>query len=84
MPWAWQGGPAEGGWWPMMGFGWLMFLLMIIACVAMMLFMRRRHGMMGCMHHGNDGDRALGTLRERYAKGEITKADFDQMRQDLG
>jgi putative membrane protein len=28
-------------------------------------------------------DAAMKTLRERYAKGEITKAEFDQMKKDL-
>lgn len=30
------------------------------------------------------GDRALDTLRERYARADITKEQFDQMRRDLG
>ncbi len=34
--------------------------------------------------HYNDYDPALETLRERFARGEITKEQYDQMRRDLG
>ena len=32
---------------------------------------------------GETGDRALAILRERYAKGEINKEEYDSMRRDL-
>jgi len=42
-------------------------------------------------HRGNSRDEemqnedtALQILRERYAKGEITKRQFDQMKKDIG
>lgn len=32
---------------------------------------------------GRQSDRALDVLRKRYAKSELTKEEFDQMKQDL-
>jgi putative membrane protein len=73
MMWGWQGGNGAG-YWPMWGFGWVIPVLVIIGFVFLMIRMR----------HGPRVDRALSVLRERYAKGELTKEQFDSMRKDLG
>jgi putative membrane protein len=33
--------------------------------------------------HGDRGESPLDILRQRYARGEITREEFDQMRRDL-
>ena len=86
------------GWGHGMGWGWMVtggaLLLGLLVWVIIMLVRRREHGPMSpmpmCMHmgsmgqpYGDAGDRALQILKERYAKGEITKEQFDQMKRDL-
>ncbi len=44
---------------------------------------RRRYWGWGSNRGWRDEDRALQLLRERYARGEITKEQFDQMSNDL-
>ena len=76
MMWGWNYGP---GWGPVMwGFGWLFPLLLVFLFVFFMF--RMRHW----TRPRDGGDRALQILRERYARGEIQKQDFDRMKQDLG
>ena len=60
------------GWWiviPLFFFGFLFFF--------------RWWGWGYWWHHYRDYDPALETLRERFARGEITKEQYDQMRRDL-
>jgi putative membrane protein len=74
MMWGWQGGY---GWGPMWGFGWIIPVVIVVGLVWLMIRLSR-------MTHGQRGDRALHILRERYAKGELSKEEFDRMRQELG
>ena len=83
MPW-WYG-PWDGSW----------FIFPIVFCAVMMIFMGRGH--MGGMGHTtrmrywdggwpNDGqhtDPALETLRERFAKGELTREEYEDQRKTL-
>ena len=67
--------------WPMPGmfFGPVMMIVFIVACVAMMAFMRR-----GGMGHRPRSGNALEILRARYARGEIDGKEFEERRQLLG
>ena len=55
-----------------------MFMFAIIAiCVVMMFFMMRGH------RGGRSGDSAAQILKERFARGEIDKAEYDDRRHTL-
>jgi putative membrane protein len=71
-----------GGWggygWGMGGLGYLLvhllWWLLLIACAAALLRWLFGHG--GRSRHGED--RAIEVLRERYARGEIDQAEYDE------
>lgn len=67
-----------------MGWGWGSFgLLHLLAWAALIAgvvaLLRRGLGFGGA----GAGDRALRILRERYARGEIDRAEFEERRQQL-
>lgn len=74
-----------GGYGFMGGFGFFFMILfwglIIWAIIAGVRMMTGGYGNSCC--GGAKGDEAMKTLRERYAKGEITKEQFDQMQKDL-
>ncbi len=67
-----------------MGFGWLFWLVLIFAVVF--LFHRGVWGF-GIGHrgydHGSADESPMEILKQRYAKGEISKEEFEQMKRDL-
>jgi putative membrane protein len=68
----------------MMGFG-LIFVVLIIGLIAYGMgwrpdFMSRDHHRSGM---GNEDRLPLDILRERYARGEISKEEYEEMRRDL-
>ncbi len=72
-----------GGW----GWGWfgivhmvLWWFLIILGIVVLAKWLFGGGG----SSRGAESDRALTILRERYARGEIDKAEFDTRRRDLG
>jgi putative membrane protein len=68
------------------GFVWAIFGLFFLFWILRWIFWPWRsrywYGGHGYHRHWHDDD-AVSTLRYRYAKGEITKEQFDQMMQDL-
>jgi putative membrane protein len=86
IPWV-QGQPSEWGWgmhpmwWGAWGFGMMimMILFWVLIIVAVVLGIRWLIG------QGKDSrsDSALEVLRQRYARGEINKDEFDAKKKDL-
>lgn len=80
-----QMGPgAMGGW----GMGWfggifgvIFWILVIVGLVFLIKWLIRMSK--GGFDVRDSGSRALDILRERYAKGEIDKEEFEQKKKDL-
>ena len=67
------------------GFGWI-FMLIVWALIiwAIIAFVRGGKCWDGrCDWHDKSEDSATKILKERYAKGEITKEEFEQKRKDI-
>ena len=61
-----------------MGFGWLIGLIIIILVVWLLIRSRYCY-----YYHGWGGNSAIDILKERYAKGEISKQEFEEKKRDL-
>jgi putative membrane protein len=73
-----------GGWW----------IIPIVMCILMIIFFFLMSGRRGFRppwmqgsdrnhHESKDSETPLDILKKRYARGEITKEEFDQMKKDL-
>jgi putative membrane protein len=67
----WEGGMGWGGLWMVL---WWVLPVIAVAALAMWLGRADRHGL---------DKTALDILKERYARGEIDRAEFEQTRRDL-
>lgn len=75
-------GPAPWGWGWMLG-GWLAMLVFWSLVIAGIVILVRTIGHRGTVGQPNADDEALAILRRRYAAGEITKEQFEEMKQTL-
>ena len=85
MMWGWpnmMGGFFGGGLgWIGMILGFVFFILVIIGVIFLIIWIVKI-----TTRSGNDdktGSKALEVLKERYAKGEITKEQYENMKKDL-
>lgn len=80
-PWM-MGQPLFGGFWWM----WIMmalFWILIVGGIAWLVVQLTRQGETAGMGPRPRGRRPLDILRERYARGEISRDEYEQMRRDL-
>lgn len=79
------GGMMGGGWWgPGYGlFGWLFMLLFWVLIIAGAVLIVRWLMDQARSPGSASQETALDILKKRYASGEITKEQFEAMKQDL-
>lgn len=80
--WPYEWGPGmHPMWWGMWGFGMLvMFIFWILVIVGLILGIRWLVG----QNRVARADSAMEILRQRYARGEINKEEFEAKKKDLG
>lgn len=80
-------GPGMMGWggsWHGMFIGPLVMVATIAVVVVVVILLVRWLGGHGHPHHAPAGRTALDILKERFARGEIDKAEFEERRRVLG
>ena len=83
-------GPEQTMWWPWAGMWIFPMIMFIVIFVFIFLFAGRRWGCWAPWSdqarynlEGRGSESALEILKKRYAKGEITKDEFEQMKKDI-
>ncbi len=71
---------TDCGWMPMMGAGLLFMVLSWVLVIAGVIYLVK--WLMGWEIPGR-AESSLDILKKRYARGEITKQEFDAMRKDV-
>jgi putative membrane protein len=81
----WRMGPGMMGGWGVGGFGGVfMVIFWILILVGFVFGIRWLLQTTGKKEHtGQSGSRAMDILKERYARGEIDKTQFEVMKRDL-
>ncbi|MES2970479.1 MAG: SHOCT domain-containing protein [Pseudomonadota bacterium] len=74
---------GNGGW-PMFFFGPLFMILVFAAIVAAIVMVLRATGTLPSAGQPSPTSRAFDILKERFAHGEIDKAEFEDRRKALG
>jgi len=76
--------------WPMMGFGgigmifgFIFFIAIIIGVVLLIVWLVRRTGLTDFSISDKQGSRSLDILKERYARGELTKEQYENIKKEL-
>ncbi len=75
-------GHYMGDWDHMMGYGGLfmwLILAIVVAVILYFIYARKNSVLPG----GSKNESPIEVLKKRYAKGEITKEDFDRMKKDI-
>ncbi len=62
-----------------MGFGWIFMAIFRVLVIAGIVYLVK----LVAVRSGKKQDTALDILKKRYAGGELTKEEFDRMRDDL-
>ncbi|MBI1296232.1 hypothetical protein GC175_14855 [bacterium] len=77
-------GWGMGGWMAGMGFVWLILILLAVAFIVLGIVMAKRVSSTGGSSPPHNGSKsALEILDERYAGGEISRKEYDEMRRTL-
>lgn len=73
-----------GGWGHMMGgaFMWMIFPAIVLIVLGVVIYFILQN-IKPKGFDGSFGDTPMDILKKRYAKGEITKEEFDRMKKDL-
>ena len=76
----WHMGPGMMGGW---GMGWIMLLFWILVLVGLILIIKWLLQMTTGDKKLSGSGRAIDILKERYARGEIDKAEFQAIKKEL-
>ena len=79
----WHMGPGMMGGWGMGWFGMIFMLLFWVLVIVGLIFLIRWLVQNTRKGAENEGSRALDILKERYARGDISREEFEQIRKDL-